>query len=447
MTTQRLLSFASVITLAACGAPRAQAPQPAAMPTTAAAPAPGPLAAEPASTAALAPVVDPTQAQAPVEQGRDSQRERGEGAADDAIRKSDETLAALPDPSTLPRREETPRAGPKVVIRSVGDVNLGRGWPADRAVLPDNDARELFGPFGDELRRADITDGNLETALADAGESHKCGPKSTKCFAFRVPTSFANALKEAGFDVMGIANNHAGDFGMEGRLTTKRALDGVGIKYSGTLGDIATLEVNGLKVGFIAFSTGSDVYSVLDIPMAQKVVAEAKRAHDLVIVAFHAGAEGADAGHVPKTTEKFLGENRGDEYAFAHAVIDAGADLAIGHGPHRVRGVEVYKGRFIAYSLGNFSTYKTFGLTGPLGVTGILEVTLAANGVAVAAQLIPGIIEQPGIPRLDPARQAVKLIRDLSRQDFGNEVFDADGRWLSSQPLAVTPQPATAGRP
>ena len=234
---------------------------------------------------------------------------------------------------------------------------------------------------------------------------------------------------------MGIANNHAGDFGMEGRATTKQALDDMGILYTGTVGDIATLEKNGLKIGVIAFSFGGDVYSVLDIPTAQRVVADTKRKHDVVIVSFHAGAEGSDAGHVPKDTERFLGENRGDEYKFAHAVIDAGADLVIGHGPHRLRGAELYKGRLIAYSLGNFCTYKTFGLTGPLGVTTVLKVTLAPNGVLTAAELIPGIIEQPGIPRPDSSGQAVKIVRELSREDFGLELFDPDGRWTREKPV------------
>ena len=484
-----------LLVLAGCGAPKAQAPQPILTPADATTtPTLGPTS--PPAIAPLPLPADPAKAQALVEEGRAVQRERGEGGAQDAIkiyqdalaadpkcaaalwelgwsyqvngdldlavsawdslhaldpaypelsthypvllmrRDQAKTLAALPDPGALPPRELDPRAGPTVTIDAVGDVNLGRGWPADRAVLPPNDARDLFVPFGDELRTADITFGNLETALADSGDSYKCGPKSTKCFSFRVPTSFATALKEAGFDVMGIANNHAGDFGMEGRLTTKKALDGVGIKYTGTVGDIATTQVSGLNVGVIAFSFGSDVYSVLDIPTARKVVAEAKRTHDLVVVSFHAGAEGADAGHVPKETEHFLGENRGDEYAFAHAVVDAGADLVIGHGPHRVRGVEIYKGRLIAYSLGNFCTYKTFGLTGALGVTAILKVTLAPNGVATAAQLIPGIIDQPGTPRLDPERQAIQIVRQLSKQDFGAEVIGEDGRW-TLQPTAA----------
>ncbi|MBI5508402.1 MAG: CapA family protein [Deltaproteobacteria bacterium] len=347
-------------------------------------------------------------------------------------------LAALPDPGVLPERETAPREGPTLTLKAVGDVNLGRAWPADRATLPANDARDLFVPFAEELKAADLTIGNLETVLADSGDSTKCGPKSTKCFSFRVPTSYAAALKEAGFDIMGIANNHAGDFGQEGRAATKQALDAVGIKYSGTIGDVASVEINGLRLALIAFSFGADVYSILDIPTAKRVVADLKRRHDLVVVSFHGGAEGADAGHVPKEVERFLGENRGDEYGFAHGVVDAGADLVVGHGPHRVRGVEIYKGRFIAYSLGNFCTYKMFGLAGALGVTAVLGVTLAANGVVTEARLVPGIIDQPGIPRPDPTGQAIKLVRDLSRQDFGDAVLDAAGHYQRSAPAAAT---------
>ena len=94
------------------------------------------------------------------------------------------------------------------------------------------------------------------------------------------------------------------------------------------------------------------------------------------LLADHGGAEGTNATHVPQGVEKFLGENRGDLRKFSRAVIDAGADLVIGHGPHVLRGMEIYKGRLIAYSLGNFSTWETFSLRGPLGITICVSDTL-----------------------------------------------------------------------
>jgi len=98
---------------------------------------------------------------------------------------------------------------------------------------------------------------------------------------------------------------------------------------------------------------------------------------------------------------------------------DAGADLVLGSSPHLLRAMELYKGRLIAYSLGNFSTWDTFNLTGPLGISGILKVSLASNGVATRVELIPTLLAKPGRPVPDPARQGVTLVRSLSAAGFG----------------------------
>ena len=95
---------------------------------------------------------------------------------------------------------------------------------------------------------------------------------------------------------------------------------------------------------------------------ARKLVIAAKKRADIVIVSFHGGAEGTDQQHVPNHTEIFAGEARGNLPAFAHTVIDAGASLVLGHGPHVMRGLEMYKDHLICYSLGNFATYGMFSL-------------------------------------------------------------------------------------
>lgn len=352
-----------------------------------------------------------------------------------------EALAKLPDPGALPPPEEEPREGPRLRIAAVGDVMMGRAWPEERATLPPNDAMELFEGVKGALKDADITFGNLETVLADEGESQKCGKKSTKCFAFRVPTKYAEALKDAGFTMMSIANNHTGDFGPEGRVSTIEALDRVGIHHSGPVGDVASVEVNGLRVAMVAFSTGQAVLRVQDLETAKKVVADLDRRHDLIIVSFHGGAEGKDAAHVPHGEEIFYGENRGNVREFAHTVVDAGADLVLGHGPHLIRGSEIYKGRFIIYSLGNFSSWETFSLKGPLGITGILKVELAPNGVALGADFSSVKIEEPGRPVLDPKGEGLKLLRELSREDFSGPVFDEKGRYQRpARPGAAGPK-------
>lgn len=340
-----------------------------------------------------------------------------------------EKLQALPEPGMIPEPELEPYRGPSVRFAAVGDVQTGRAWPEHRTVLPPNEGQGYFDGVKEWLQDADVTFGNLEEVLADEGNSTKCGPKSTKCFAFRVPTSHADLFKDAGFDMMSVANNHAGDFGPAGRQATMAALDEAGIVYSGPVGVIATHEHNGLRIGMIAFSTGGGVYRLQELETARRVVADVDRTHDIVVVSFHGGAEGTGAANVPKEVEKFYGENRGDVYRFAHAMVDAGADLIFGHGPHVLRGAEIYKGRLVAYSLGNFSSYKTFGLTRNLGWSTVLHVTIAPNGVALEAKINPVILKGPGRPVKDPKRNAIKEIRRLSREDFGNPLFNAKGEW------------------
>ena len=119
-------------------------------------------------------------------------------------------------------------------------------------------------------------------------------------------------------------------------------------------------------------------------------------------------------------TERFLGENRGDPVRFAHAVVDAGADLVVGSGPHVLRGMEWYKQRLIAYSLGNFAGYDVFSLGGPLSTSGILRVTLDGAGRFEAGRLVPTHMVGAGLPALDPSEAAHGLVRTLSRQDFGS---------------------------
>jgi poly-gamma-glutamate capsule biosynthesis protein CapA/YwtB (metallophosphatase superfamily) len=328
-----------------------------------------------------------------------------------------EALAMLPTPEVLPEPEEVASSGATLRLAAVGDVQMGRAWPAERATLPDDPA-QLFAKVEDALQDADITFGNLETALLDDGDSEKCGPESTKCFAFRVPTAYATALKDAGFDVMSIANNHTGDFGEAGRVATAAALDAVGILHSGPIGDIARWTTKDLEIALVAFSTGGGVYAVQDVDTAARVVADLATHADIVIVSFHGGAEGKDATRVPDTAETFYGENRGHLRAFAHAVVDAGADLVLGHGPHVLRGAEVYRKRLIAYSLGNFCSWNTFGLNGPLGESTILQIELAANGVLLQVGALPVKLVRPGIPEPDAGEAGLKHLRDLSRLDF-----------------------------
>jgi poly-gamma-glutamate capsule biosynthesis protein CapA/YwtB (metallophosphatase superfamily) len=306
---------------------------------------------------------------------------------------------------------------PTLSVRGAGDVMLGTADPPGH--LPPNDGADSLADVSDLLRDADLTFVNLEGPLCDEGESSKCGHSKNPCFAFRVPTRYGAYLADAGVDVASTANNHNGDFGDTCRRATERTLDSLGIAWSGAKGTVATLERKGLKIALIAFHTSAATNDVNDLPAARAIVKQAASTHDVVIVSFHGGAEGPKFDHVAEGTEMFFGENRGDLRAFAHAVVEAGADLVIGHGPHVLRGMELYQGRLIAYSLGNFATYGRFNLAGPQAIAAILHVDLAADGAFLGGRILPIHQVDQGLPRKDAQGRAIALIKKLSLADFG----------------------------
>lgn len=321
-------------------------------------------------------------------------------------------------PAPTPRKPVDPSP---LTIAAVGDVMLGSPYP-NESRMPPNDGADLLKPVTSILSAADIAFGNLEGPMVDGGTSSKCRPGSTRCFSFRMPTRYGKYLKEAGFDVMSVANNHAGDFGDAGRASTRKALDEQGIKHAGsdrTEFSTTYLTAKGKKVAFIGFAHNSIVPNVNDLDYARQLVTNAKRNADIVVVSFHGGAEGTGAQHVPSRTEIFAGESRGNLPAFSKAVIDAGASLVLGHGPHVLRGMEMYKGRLIMYSLGNFATYGWFGLGAETALTVILEVELDAEGKFLRGKLHSGKQEGKGGPVLDKSGEAIRVVRSLSEADFG----------------------------
>lgn len=305
-------------------------------------------------------------------------------------------------------------------------------WVGDIAMVasPDGGARFFSSSIRRELR-GDVVIGNLEGTLAVGGYS-KCGRTSTNCFAFRAPPSYARLLRAAGFTLMNVANNHAYDYGAEGARETAAALGANGLRYTGRPGQITVVGVAGVRVALIGFAPYPWAQSLTDLAAARRIVQRASRRADLVVVLMHAGAEGSDRQHVRPGTEWFLGENRGNAEAFAHTVVDAGADLVLGSGPHVLRGMEWYHGRIVAYSLGNFLGDGTLGIGGVLGASGILHVTLTPVGGWVRGDLTPVRLVSPGLPALDPAEEAHGIVRTLSREDFGRSAMrvTTDGRLL-----------------
>jgi hypothetical protein len=324
--------------------------------------------------------------------------------------------------------QATPPAGP-IVFAAVGDIMLGSAFP-DASRLPPDDGAGLLLEVTPVLQAADVAFGNLEGPLLDEGDSAKCaGSKSGRCYAFRVPERYGAYLAAAGFDVVSLANNHVGDFGEAGRASTRAVLDRLGIRYSGAVGEVAELDVRGTRVAVVAYSVSSGTNDLRDVEEAARLVRELRERHDLVVVSFHGGAEGAAYQHVPPGGEEFYGEARGDLRRFAHAVIDAGAGLVLGHGPHVVRGLEVYRGRLVAYSLGNFATYGGMNLSGPNGLTLVLEVRVAPDGRFEGGKVHAARQDRPGGPRWDPTAEVIPLLRNLSREDFREAapVIDDDG--------------------
>jgi hypothetical protein len=318
----------------------------------------------------------------------------------------------------------------KLRIRAVGDMMIGTDFPTgpsgSKDYLPPDGGVGSFAAVKDLLQDADLTFGNLEGPLCDAGKTTKCKPGAPagSCYAFRSPPAYAQIFKEAGFDMVSTANNHSGDFGQVCRLQTEEHLDSAGIAHSGRPGDIASLEVDGLKVAMIGFHTNKACHYVNDHGKAAALVRALATEHDIVLVSFHGGAEGSKALHVPNGQETFYGENRGHLREFSKAVIDAGADAVIGHGPHVLRGMEIYKGRLIAYSLGNFATYGRFSLSGNKGLGAILELELDAKGNFVGGKIFSTKQKGKGIPQMDAEDSAVNLIRMLSEEDFGDTAVE-----------------------
>ena len=314
-------------------------------------------------------------------------------------------------------------------IIGVGDIMMGTNYPSAN-YLPPNDGKDLFAPVRDILKDADVTFGNLEGTLLDKGGDVKHCKDPSKCYAFRSPERYAKYLVEAGFDMVSLANNHSGDFGLSGREKTMSTLETNNIKYAGLLVHPTTVfEKDGIKYGLAAFAPNSGTCDVRNIAAAKEIVLALDKEADIIIVSFHGGGEGSGHQHVTKTTEKYLGENRGNVYKFAHAMIDAGADVIFGHGPHVTRAVELYKDRFIAYSLGNFCTYARFNLSGVSGLAPIVKVNIKKDGTFINGKITATIQKGEGGPEIDPDNKVIGVMQTLTAQDFptGLLVIEDDG--------------------
>ena len=307
---------------------------------------------------------------------------------------------------------------PGLTLAAVGDMMLGTDFP--EYILPDDDGLSFFDGVTPILTQPDITFGNLEGVLQDGGEPVKQCKNKKICFLFRTPSRYATYFKLAGFDLLSLANNHARDFGEEGRSSSMAALDAAGIHHSGREGTVASFVANGRRIAMVAFAPNVGSNSLNDPQIGLPLVADLATKHDIVIVSFHGGAEGNGAEVLPFAREIFAGEDRGNVVEFAHAMIDAGADIVLGHGPHVVRPMEIYKDRLIAYSLGNFATYYGISVEGIRGIAPILLATLDDEGRFVGGKIEPTIQLRPAGPTIDPDRKVIALLRSLTTTAFPN---------------------------
>ena len=320
-----------------------------------------------------------------------------------------------------------------ITIIGVGDMMLGTNYPKSPNYLPpNNDCNPLLKDVVDILRDADITFGNSEGVFSDnIAYAKKCN--GSNCYRFSMPEKYADCFKNAGFDLLSIANNHVGDLGTYGRKNTVKVLKEKGFYFAG-LSTIpyTTFEKDGIKYGFTAFAPNSGTNLITNIKKAKEIVAMLDSISDIVIVSFHGGAEGRNHQHVTKKTETFLGQNRGNVYKFAHEVIDSGADIVFGHGPHVTRAVDIYKNRFIAYSMGNFCTYRRFNLSGPSGIAPIFKVFVNSKGEFIKAKVTSTQQYEHKGTLIDSKNRAFEKIKLLTKQDLpevniyfseNNEIF------------------------
>lgn len=251
---------------------------------------------------------------------------------------------------TMPLLEYVKPEPVEVTLVAVGDMMLSR------AVATRMERHGYDYPFAstsEYIRMADIAFGNLETPITPGS------PVLPYEMSFRADPEVATALKEAGFDILSLANNHTPNFGETGLKDTLRYLDDAGIAHAGAGANRsgaaapAFLSVKGITFAFLAYSDAYIVPSeyeageeragiaLMRTERMTEAVASARHMADIVIVSMHAGDE-----------YELLPNER--QTAFARAAIDAGAEIVIGHHPHVVQTMEVYKGKYILYSLGNF---------------------------------------------------------------------------------------------
>jgi poly-gamma-glutamate capsule biosynthesis protein CapA/YwtB (metallophosphatase superfamily) len=305
-----------------------------------------------------------------------------------------------------------------ITLKAVGDIMMGTNFPSP-SYLPPDMGEKLWSVVSPSLQDADFTFGNLEgVILNDGGEQKECNnPKA--CYLFRTPDEYAYHFIKHGFDLLSLANNHANDFGKTGRLNTQKVLDSLNIAHAGSEeSPTAIIIQKGIKIGFLAMAPNRGTISIHNETYAINKVRQLDSLTDIVVVSLHIGAEGSKNQNITRTREFYYGEDRGNVYELSRLLIDNGADVILGHGPHVVRAVDIYKDKFIAYSLGNFLTYGRFNLRGPNAYAPILRLDLDADGRFISGEIESYIQDYSLGPIKDFRNRAALTMKELTEIDF-----------------------------
>ncbi|MCX6731600.1 MAG: CapA family protein [Candidatus Parcubacteria bacterium] len=249
-----------------------------------------------------------------------------------------------------------------------GDIMLDRG--VEKSVIKNfnNDFSFLFQGV-DFLKNADISFGNLEGPISDTGKN------LGNLYSFRMDPAAIGALKEAGFDVLSVANNHIGDWGRTAFDDTLLNLRNKDIEPCGEKIDPAIIEKNNLKIGFLCFSDVGPIWLkafetqngiLIYDDSAKEIIKNASDKVDILVVSFHFG-------------EEYKKEYNKRQEEISHLAIDNGAKIVIGHHPHVIQDTEFYKNGLIAYSLGNFIFDQNFSEETMKGL--VLKVVVSENNI------------------------------------------------------------------
>lgn len=301
-----------------------------------------------------------------------------------------------------------------LTISMVGDIMMGTTFPVNR--LPENGGANMFDDCKSILQGSDMAVGNLESTMIVGGKTWKT--PSSRCFAFRTPPEYVKWLLDAGFDFVGTANNHANDFLEDGSRRTRELLDSVGLAACGWANErtYQIVERNGVKFGLTAFSRDQYNLCSLDSALVDSIIHDLRSRCDILVVSLHAGAEGQAEIHLPDKMEYFQNEPRGYVRQLTRQMIDAGADVVYCHGPHVPRCVDVYKGKFIAYSLGNFCTIS-MGTAVNCGLAPLIKITTNSKGDFLKGHIYSFRQLPYKGPRTDKSNEVAKLLKKLTAED------------------------------